>query len=1192
MEELRTPPVPLVALVGCPEYHGAISLYLHREQPPLNTLALPDFAKLPIIGGKERKPVDARMPPPLGILKADWLTKHRTRMPAVLAVLLDRDQVYGDPTQWLEVCTNLDNIKAVIRGRNIKLVVAIVQPTSQGEVNEERLSALRKRAEVDAKCCILFITHEPSELRRSLARLGSIMGELATTFYREEGRRVKLRVEKKSYSSLELSVRYNFKIAVYAEFRRDWVAALKFYETAYSLLQEVITSTSMELQPVQRVVEMKAVAEQLHFKISNLLLHGGKETEAVRWFREHASWYKQMVGPFEGYFLHWAWISKQFQVFGELLQNRLATVAPPAQNTAMRGQPVVSERELQPAYYYHVSAIYMVKRRRAFQAALVAFEAFEESNAPDVLVGPPEEVGPPVYVGQAPRLLKRGNDNHAQSPTETEYMRHLILLEKNFQHPLIAIALLKKAHELYQLVEATRTAYRLLNDMGCEYFAAKDYVNAMRILNSVIGIYRQEEWVVLLGSTLTYLRECARCLGLAKEFAEYSFELLSLPLSATVSHGYVSGSEVEPFGELEKTQLCQELVEFLRGVRYITSQEGKPGMKLSSAQPINLEINVQSPLRMVLSVCVAFHNQSVRVGKVTRLTLSILTHLPLPVVFDEVEILFDQSSCNFSTQKNNFVEVDQEDLGPCSMLGLELEPLKWKRISIDVAPEETGKLECLELVARWGPHTTIRCQVESMGTREEIPFWKSEPGIDVPPSGDPALASLGQKLIQVEEPEALVDISVEASSPGLVGEAFPVCFTISSAGHSIQSGDLEVYFAPSVNSEATLASMSPPRGPDLAPAELLVRKTGENAESIGDNYEIFAGLVEVPEISIGDSWSTIIYVRWFEPKAVTLMTTFVYRASEAGMPKYQYRLHKSKELDCVEALAIEHHYVAPFRRDSLLLGNLDANTIGGQVPAATLALKESSILVVTLKNQSSISLRLLKIEATEEDRSRCLLQKSGSGPLANDPDGEAGGIIVAPQEIFTQLLWVHPLVLSKSLLVGTISVLWQRTMSSDVMPNISEVPIQHHKDAVDFVSNRVPLAKIMVESPPLVITLDCPPHAVLGKPFTMTTKVQNLTSTLLEVAFSVVDTASFIFSGAHSDTVSILPRGTHFLSYKLVPLFSGIQQLPRVKINSAWYNAAFQPSPVSTQIFVFPSTRFEPNTHSSVDEAFGSLVIS
>jgi hypothetical protein len=109
-----------------------------------------------------------------------------------------------------------------------------------GEVNEERLTSLRKRAEVDSKCCIVFVTHEPSELRRSMARLGSILGELAKNFYIEEGRRVKSRIEKRTYSSLELSVRYNFKVAVYAEFRRDWVVALKSYETAYSLLQEVL----------------------------------------------------------------------------------------------------------------------------------------------------------------------------------------------------------------------------------------------------------------------------------------------------------------------------------------------------------------------------------------------------------------------------------------------------------------------------------------------------------------------------------------------------------------------------------------------------------------------------------------------------------------------------------------------------------------------------------------------------------------------------------------------------------------------------------------------------------------------------------------------------------------------------------------------------------------------------------------
>lgn len=458
-------------------------------------------------------------------------------------------------------------------------------------------------------------------------------------------------------------------------------------------------------------------------------------------------------------------------------------------------------------------------------------------------------------------------------------------------------------------------------------------------------------------------------------------------------------------------------------------------------------------------------------------------------------------------------------------------------------------------------------------------------------------------VMQVEEPEALVDIALEAPSPGLVGESFPVCIAISSAGHSIQAGDLEVYFAPTVTPEAGLSLTSPTADSEVTPAELLIRNSGDNPES-KDNLEIFAGLVEVPEICSGGSWSTVIYVRWSEPKPITLMATFVYRASDEGGSKYQYRLHKSKEFYCVEALAVEHHYVAPFRRDALLLGNLDADATGGQVPAATLALKESSILVVTLKNKSSLSLRLLRIELTEEDKTRCIVQKSGGKGLAgadlneegsgdafdNFTEGE-GGILVAPQEVFTQLFWVHPLASSEALFVGTISVLWQRAMSSIIFPNVSEGLGQPNKYRVDPVNNQVPLAKIVVESPPLVITLDCPPHAVLGKPFTMTTKVQNMTNTLQEIAFSVVDTASFIFSGAHSDTVSILPRGTHFLSYKLVPLSSGIQQLPRVKINSAWYSAAFQPSPLSTQIFVFPSTRFDQSRHSTIDEAFSSLVI-
>lgn len=108
-EELRTPPVSLVSLVGLPDLHPTISSYLHSEQPPINTLALPDFSKISIFARKNKESRDPSRP--MGILKREWLAKHRTKIPAIVAVMFGSDQVSGDPAQWLQVCTDLDNLK-------------------------------------------------------------------------------------------------------------------------------------------------------------------------------------------------------------------------------------------------------------------------------------------------------------------------------------------------------------------------------------------------------------------------------------------------------------------------------------------------------------------------------------------------------------------------------------------------------------------------------------------------------------------------------------------------------------------------------------------------------------------------------------------------------------------------------------------------------------------------------------------------------------------------------------------------------------------------------------------------------------------------------------------------------------------------------------------------------------------------
>jgi hypothetical protein len=113
--------------------------------------------------------------------------------------------------------------------------------------------------------------------------------------------------------------------------------------------------TSKRLPALQRLVEIKTVAEQLHFKISTLLLHGGKVGEAVMWFRRHNASYRRLVGAPEATFLHWEWMSRQFLVFAELLDKSSAAIS--SLVLATKDTPL-TEWESRPAYYYQVRAVF------------------------------------------------------------------------------------------------------------------------------------------------------------------------------------------------------------------------------------------------------------------------------------------------------------------------------------------------------------------------------------------------------------------------------------------------------------------------------------------------------------------------------------------------------------------------------------------------------------------------------------------------------------------------------------------------------------------------------------------------------------------------------------------------------------------------------------------------------------------
>ncbi|XAR58082.1 hypothetical protein NMG60_11026462 [Bertholletia excelsa] len=1165
-EELRTPPVALVAVVGCPELHPVISTYLHSENPPINTLALPDFSKISLIAKTIKEGYESSQP--TGILKKDWLLKHLTRVPAVVAALFSSDHVSGDPAQWLQVCTDLENLKAVIQGRNIKLIlVVVVQSTSKDEISEDRMIALRKRAEVDSKHLIVFVPDDVSELKESLNRLGNTFAELANTYYRDEGRRIRARLERKSLSSVELSIRYCFKVAIYAEFRRDWVEALRLYEDAYHTLREMV-GTSTRLPPIQRLVEIKIVAEQLYFKISTILLHGGKLIEAITWFRQHIASYKALLGAPEVNFLHWEWISRQFLVFAELLDTSSASIQILSSSVSGAAHGL-SQWELSSAYYYQLAAHYLKEKRSCLELTLSMSETANDINENA------ESVAPSVFVGQFARLLEQGDTYAMQPLTDEEYVHYVLAEGKRFQDSFEIIALFKKSSEAYTNIKAQRIASYCGLEMAREYFAVNEFDKAKQLFDSIATLYRKEGWVILLWEALGYLRECSRILGLVKDFVEHSLEMAALPVpsSSSDSSSFKQCGPAGPASLSQRKIIHKEVFELVRGESGLALNENvNTSHKVTADQPLCLEIDPVSPLRVVLLASVAFHEQIVKPGTPTVITLSLLTQLPLTVEIDQLEIQFNQSLCDFTIingQRSQVAAISNDQPGHRveNVPSLSLSTNKWLRLTYDMKSDQSGKLECVSVIARIGPHFTICCRAESPASMNELPLWKFEDHVETFPTKDPGLAFSGQKATQVEEPDPLVDLKLGASSPALVGERFLVPVTVSAKGHAVYAGELKINLVDTKGVSLLSPREVQQNSMDSLHVELLgvsgvecESKSQTGSDDIQKIQHSF-GLVSVPFLNEGDTWSCKLEIKWHRPKPIMLYVSLSYspHSSEPSAPKVH--VHKSLEIEGKTAVLFSHQYMSPFRRDPLLLSKIKPGPDSGQMPS--LPLNETCVLAVTAKNSTEVPLWLLSmfIDVNNDNIGKfCMMQNKGenfSNPIFLVPGGE-----------FKKVFSITPEANISKLKVGTVCLKWRR----DSGPGDQSESITNATAVV----SKYNLPEINAEVSPLVVKLECPSHAILGNPFTYFVRIQNLTKLLQEIKFSLADSQSFVLAGSHIDTIFVLPKSEQILGYKLVPLVSGFQQLPRVTVTSMRYSAAFQPSVAASTVFVFPSeTHFE-----------------
>ena len=246
----------------------------------------------------------------------------------------------------------------------------------------------------------------------------------------------------------------------------------------------------------------------------------------------------------------------------------------------------------------------------------------------------------------------------------------------------------RKAYESFQSLGATRMASACSRGMAIEYYAAGDFSNAKQLFDGVAGLYRQEGWTTLLWENLGYLRECSRKLNSPKDFISYSLEMAALPLfSGTGEENRESKIKSGPAGSptiSRRENIQQEVINVLE--RKQSPEGNADGFNNAMEETTHLDIDQISPLRMVLIASVAFHDQSVKPDSPLLVSVSLLSHLPSPVVVDQLEVQFNQSACNFvihSTREDS-PPLDSDLHGQVQTTSLTLFTNKWMRLTHEI----------------------------------------------------------------------------------------------------------------------------------------------------------------------------------------------------------------------------------------------------------------------------------------------------------------------------------------------------------------------------------------------------------------------------------------------------------------------------------------------------------------------------
>ncbi|KIP04097.1 hypothetical protein PHLGIDRAFT_31528 [Phlebiopsis gigantea 11061_1 CR5-6] len=1100
---------------------------------------------------------------PDGLIAPIWIRKHTSLVPSVFVLFkrifeyqrptggtpldipdpdLDREREAEEKQRDNELSQEIAHRKKTTNERSIKLTVVLMASRRMLDdpALDNRLTYIRRHSGLDPRAALFVLSPvAPAEIGDFVRSLQEALWEPALEYYTNHSKRVRRKRNRHTQSSSAYTtsvspsggilarplrpegwtVRYEYKMACFAEFRGEDEVALKHYQDAYSALQIMFGSTAILPPRTKRWAEAKVLADCISLKICKMYLYNNEHSLALAHHAMHMRRFADLSrgwGIGEETFEFWSWLARQHRVFAELLEHgtrstlKIPTYLPASTSAASTvvSQPLDSQRSavemesmrslglnptqamMHPGFYYYMAARGTENRRSRFLRAL-------ENDSPD-----------------NPTTSSPGFAN-----------------ENKVDHLAIILELYTRSYELFKKYSASNAsqnqgrqtlwiAYRIAQT----YYESGKFDMAVRFFERIAKTYRREKWDVMLVPLLSTWYRCAQQLG--------DMELSVQLLLEMLTHG-ASTTDDEP------DAIQEDLLAVLKST-----------VPADLDHPLVVDLLDTEPL---LDSSIVFWSSEVKVGDhaVYQLTLSAPSHLYMSSLpFVSLSIHFDDD-----VPRITIVHKAPEDGSEAPLV--QRVDLGQVDLSVDSAHDAAREVEA---VLRWKPGSAIVFTGSLVSpvpatltisrlvlTLKESSWWIELPlqpssirnGSPSPPRWLSSLDPVRFIPIRrdVEHPVSsinvrlrphLVNVSLSHETPPYLGEEYPISVEVTNLDERELEIVADVMLHPS-EVEFASSSISHDRetwanllkgisfgtlGPGVSTVKTVyLQSTGAASDVVVDisarsrttepaHTPVSPLSPKSPSLFSGDTTETprTLVVHTVDP--ITVKHDIVYRRSTRPQP----------------GTADLATYDDDFE--------MDANQTDATITMVWTCVGPHGIKVESVKlvREDGFDVKIVSsvLDTDSEDLLAEWLPGDEFGDCCRASVSARGETLSDPVPA-----------------LGAYEMTWRKLLSNGELGSL--------------VSSRFPLPSLRPPQDGLVALLDVPTQAQLHTPTQMKLTVRNLRSAgaanvVVQVEFDPAD--GFVLAGLRGGRLPILlPGGEEVLTWNLVPTECGYVKVPTIKVN-------------------------------------------